>query len=1534
MRVFLKWVGIICLIPIVLVLLLSVLLCIPPFQNFVISKAVGYANQATGLDISVRRLRLTFPLKLTVEGMQVISPPADTLLIAERMDAHIKPIPLLRKEVTFHAFDLEQVVLNTDTLIDGVHARGSFNLLKLSAPDLNLNDEHVRINGVELSDADISVVLTTPQKEKADTVSAPVNWVIDLEKITFRKVDLALDMPESQLNITSYIDKADLSDGKVDLAQTVYTVNEFSLSNSSVRYNGNELQPTAGLDPMHLDLTDLNIKVQDILYSDTAMSARIESFTVQDRSGLVIRQLEGEIRSDSLTIEVPELTLQTGESELRLMASVPWSALDKEPQGNMRARLNGYVGKGDIIKVAGQLPENIRNSYPDRPLSIVLGADGTMNALHIQQLKADLPGAFSLNASGNINNLTDSIWRAADIVLSAETRDLSFVEGLLPDSTRQRIHIPPGIKLSGEVQLANREYRGRLLMTEARARINLNGRYNQASESYTADLKIKDLQPDHFLPQDSLFLLSATIQADGRGTDPYSGSTRMNVQGTIEEVQYASMHLTNVAITGSLAQHQAKIEVDSEDPNADLDLLFEGTFQKDLLKGSLTLDVDTLDLHGLHLIQDTIMTSFQMFAEVESNLKMDYLIDLTLGNWEITTATSRYNPKIVTLHAQTNEDTTRVSLHAGDLGVYLTGNADIQSMIGQFSTISTEINRQLQQDTVIHITEIRPLFPDMHLEITAGRDNPLYTYLSQSEIKFSELYVDGTTSPEDGLQLDAGLYGFMRDTLRIDTVQLEIRQDTAGLNYDVEVIKHRYRNQQPFSAGVAGVVRDNYVDAGFEFRNEKDSIGFLLGVRANKVAGGIRIQLFPDDPVLAYRDFQLNPDNYIIYRSKTDIEANVRFTGEKNASLWIHSSPESGTMEQLFAEISQLDLSSLSDIPGFPQLDGVLNASVRYEPEDSTFLVFADINIDTLFYNGGRVGEVTLNATYLPLGNGQQQVDLHMFRDQAEALSATGMYTSGTPDHISGTINLHAFPMAMVSPFVPDQMAEFSGTLNGEMTIEGSTQAPDLNGYLQMDTASIFVVPAGMAFRIDDQRIPVEQSLVTFNQWKIYGEGNNLFIIDGTVNLSQVSRIMTDLTLTADNMELLNSEHTSESLVYGRLLVSLNSTIQGPLNGLELRGDVHLLGGTNVTYVLTDSPLTVQDRLDGLVTFVSFADTVNLRPDRNQAPQVPAGMDMLISIQIDQSVQLNVDLTPDQSNHVEVTGGGDLTFQSTRLGDMVLNGRYTISEGTVSYTLPVVPLKDFSIHADSYVEFNGNPMNPTVNLTATERVRASVAGESGSRMVNFDVGIVVTGNLEDLSLDFTLAAPEDISVQNDLAGMGQEEVSKQAVGMLVTGRYLAGGGGSTNFDMGDALNTFLQNEIGNIAGDALKSVDISFDSDTYNDGGESRTDYSFRFSKRFYNGRIQVVIGGRVSTGSDLNTDNTQSFIDDVSVEYRLDETGTRFVRVFHDKNYESLLEGEIVETGVGLVLRKKMRYLKELFIFRKNKNKPVNDEKEVVTAR
>ena len=138
--------------------------------------------------------------------------------------------------------------------------------------------------------------------------------------------------------------------------------------------------------------------------------------------------------------------------------------------------------------------------------------------------------------------------------------------------------------------------------------------------------------------------------------------------------------------------------------------------------------------------------------------------------------------------------------------------------------------------------------------------------------------------------------------------------------------------------------------------------------------------------------------------------------------------------------------------------------------------------------------------------------------------------------------------------------------------------------------------------------------------------------------------------------------------------------------------------------------------------------------------------------------------------------------------------------------------------------------------------------------------------------------------------------------------------------MGAALNSVLQSQINSLAG-GIKNANISVgvEDRISSETGDTQKDFSFRYSQRFFNDRVQIIIGGKVSTGTNA-TNNTESFIDNISLEYRLDMSGTRYVRVFHDKNYESMLDGEITETGVGLVLRKKMNRLGELFIFRRRK--------------
>ena len=284
-----------------------------------------------------------------------------------------------------------------------------------------------------------------------------------------------------------------------------------------------------------------------------------------------------------------------------------------------------------------------------------------------------------------------------------------------------------------------------------------------------------------------------------------------------------------------------------------------------------------------------------------------------------------------------------------------------------------------------------------------------------------------------------------------------------------------------------------------------------------------------------------------------------------------------------------------------------------------------------------------------------------------------------------------------------------------------------------------------------------------------------------------------------------------------------------------------------------------------------------------------------------------------------------------------LTGKYTLNNGEMKYSLPVIPLKTFTIQDGSYVQFTGDPMNPKLNITATEATKALVSTDGGTgRSVDFNCGVVVTKTLNNMGLEFIIEAPEDMTVSNQLKTMSKEERGKIAVTMLTTGMYLTDGN-TSGFSMNSALSAFLQSQINDITGNALRTLDLSIGMDNTTDAsGSSHTDYSFKFAKRFWNNRLRIMVGGKLSTGPDISNQN-QTFFDNVSFEYRLNDASTQYLKLFYDRSSYDWLEGSTGKYGGGFVWRRKLQYFKDIFRFKEEKvNIPVpdNEKKDSIDKR
>lgn len=214
--------------------------------------------------------------------------------------------------------------------------------------------------------------------------------------------------------------------------------------------------------------------------------------------------------------------------------------------------------------------------------------------------------------------------------------------------------------------------------------------------------------------------------------------------------------------------------------------------------------------------------------------------------------------------------------------------------------------------------------------------------------------------------------------------------------------------------------------------------------------------------------------------------------------------------------------------------------------------------------------------------------------------------------------------------------------------------------------------------------------------------------------MSDFDRMRMDFTMKANNFELINTRKKVQSMVFGKVYANYLGTLKGTTSNLSLRGKLEVLDRTDVTYILKNSPLSVDDRLHDLVQFTNFNDTT--RVEEKKALN-ESGIDLTLGISISDAAIFHCNLSEDGQSYVNLEGGGDLTFRMTQQGDMRMTGRFTTNSGEMKYQLPVIPLKTFQLVQGSYVEFTGDVMNPTLSIAAKERTKAVVTENDQQRSV-------------------------------------------------------------------------------------------------------------------------------------------------------------------------------------------------------------------------
>ena len=1515
----LKWLGITMATPIALFLLLAILLYIPPVQNFAVHQVANYLSGNLGMDVHIDKVRLAFPLDLAVHHMTAVEK-GDTLLNADRLRLNVKLMPLFEGRADVDGFELYGLVIDTKSYISDTRIKGHAGQLTAAAHGVDWEKELVNLDHARLHDADIYVTLSDTAKK--DTTESKAKWNIAVKKVDIERSKVHLQMPGDSMRIYANLGRAALRGGAFDTGRNYYAVKALQLQDCDVNYDIPYIKPVAGIDPNHIAVKRLTLMLDTLSYNNEGvLRAGLRGLTLHEKCGLDVTRLNGSVYMDTTQLRLPALRLRTPASRIDADVAFDFKAFSAGKGGHCQAMVDASIGYDDIRTLAtGYVDKAYLRALPHKPLAIKGTVSGNIDHLRLPSLTLNMPGVMQASANGYTNYVTKD-WRNGKFNFNLRTKSMAAVRQLMPASLKQSINVPDGLSLRGKAAFNGSRYDADIKAGIGRGSLTAKAKLDVKRETY------KVVATAHQLPIASIVRggpvgpFSGSLRASGSGWDVMSPRTSLTADAKVNALSYERYPLGGISVKANLRGGKAVAHFEADNP------LLQGNGHIEALLGRHNYEVavkaslPNLDLKKLGVTTDTLYFGTDIDIKATANKTFTaYALSGSIANNHFTTQRMSAMAKDILFDLATSRDTTTANISAGDLRLRLGAKGDIPHLGTHLARFANELQKEAKTYNIDQ-ERLKTYLPVMAFYLDAGRDNPLYNIARMKGYSFSSAYVNLNTDPHVGMTGDARMGALNVGALLLDTIDTHIFQDSTGVQMR-GLVKNGKKNPNPLEVRMRSYVMRSGAGIELSYYDSEGERGVDVGLQAALVDGGLNIHLYPENPVLAYRNFKVNKNNYIFLGKDNSIRADVDLLADDGTGLKIYGEPKD-SVNDLTVSVNQVNLGELSAVlPYMPKLSGMLSGDVHVtdDSQHKQLSAMASLTADNFKYEDMPLGNVGIDAVYLPKTGGEHQASAFISSNGKEVLACNGTYFDRNGGTFEGDAQLHDFPLQMLNGFMASTDVALKGIAGGDLRVNGSLDKPVINGSLDLDSAHIYSDVYGFDLRTDERALDIKDSRIIFSDYRLFSTGKEPMVLNGTFDMSDFERMRMDFAMRAKNFELINTRKKAQSMLFGKVYANYVGTLKGTTDNLSLRGKLEVLDRTDVTYILKDSPLSVDDRLHDLVQFTNFKDsTQTAQPEK----AVDGGMDITMGISISDAAIFHCNLSDDGQSYVKLEGGGDMTLRMTQQGDMRMTGLFTTNSGEMKYQLPVIPLKTFQIVQGSSVQFTGDVMNPTLNIAAKERTKAVVTEDDKQRSVAFDVGVKITKPLNDMGLEFTIEAPEDLNIQNQLASMSAEQRGKAAVTMMATGMYMTDETmmSGSGFKANNALNAFLQSEIQNIAGSALKTIDINLGVESgTSQTGTSTTDYSFQFAKRFWGNRISVIIGGKVSTGADA-TNSAESFINNVSVEYRLDQGATRYVKAFYDRDTQDPLEGQLTKTGAGLVLRRKTDKLGELFIFR-NKSK------------
>ncbi|WP_143017664.1 translocation/assembly module TamB domain-containing protein [Kriegella aquimaris] len=1409
--------------------------------------------------------------------------------------------------------EIKNVMANYQSVPDKVYADANIGHFLLLLPKANLENNIFEIDQIALEDSDFDLRMEEQQPLAKDSISISSTASISFEWREYQ----------------------------IDAAR-------ISLQNNTFNYRlGNNSPTDDEFNPKAISISGLVLESDKMVYRPKTATIELDELSFRERSGFQLKHLAFDANVEDNKSSFSHLEIKTNNSTLSGELDLKYASFDKlmkNPEETIVAlnvpNLNLALEDAFVFQPGLAKNEYIKKATK-KPFLGHATANGTLSSIQIPELNMTWGEGTSLMIKGRLDNITaiDSLFFDLTTIKVTSQRDdlLQFVS-----EKELGIEIPQTVLVEASGKGSFENFSTDALMKIPEGTVQLSGNFkNQEQPKFDGTLKVDSLHLEKLLKNEQLGAISFTMNLSGNGNN--LNTLNAQISSKFNQLEFNNYDFSTLSLNGSIAQGKGTIDLRFKDKNLNLNANTYLNLDSLNSKIKLSLDVIGADLYALGITKNNIKVGGKVNADFTGNTD-DYKLNAGVYEGLAVMNGEQYRIDAIEISTKISKDSTDLKINSDFLKGALQSNAAP-------AQISTALQNQFRNyfaksDSISSTEAVNPVRLKMNLSL---QPVPVLT-----EVFFSGIeQLDSITMQADfdasTKNLSAKLFLPLAkyNGSSIDSLSFAATGDSTNLNFSTG-----------FNALVTGPIRIKKTTLEGQLKSQELLLDFnsfdddekLMHIASemNLAKDTIGLHINPSQLIFNKKEWNI-PQNNAIKLGENFLELKNMALSRDEQKLTFSNAVADIKKEHVGLIFENFKLQTFLSYlnPDENLVSGMVQGNLVVENPFEAPGIIADFRIDELGVLQNSLGNLSLNA--ISKGLTEYDFDLSV-KEGALDLDLTGDYSAAeTGAKLDLDLNLNALELKAIEGFSKDAIKESHGYISGNIKVSGTTTDPQYDGNLAFNETDFKVTALNAILKINDETLRINNSGLYLENFSIRDANESAFTMDGTILTEELTNPEFELSLQAEKFQLLNSTKEDNELFYGEASIDADVTIKGSLNLPKIDGRLKVRKVTEVTYVVPESQLDVEER-DGVVIFVNRAnpDAILTRKDQEETPAFFRGIDVSTILEIADDAVFHIIIDERTGDNLQVSGDAALNLNVAPNGNISLTGRYELNSGHYETSLYNLVKRKFEINPGSTITWLGDPTDAKLDVTAIYNVETSAAplmasvtsGEDISvtskyrQVLPFLVYLNVDGELLEPKLSFKLDMPEDEqgSLSGAVYGQVQQlneqesELNKQVFSLLALNRFFPdsgsdGSSGGTVALARDNVNKVLSTELNTFSDKMLGKTgfELDFDLDSFTDyqgdSPQDRTQLNINAKKKLFDDRLIVTAGSAVDVeGSAAAGQEETPIIGNVSLEYLLTQDGRYRLKGFRKNEYQNIIDGQLIVTGIALIFNREFNAFSQLF--------------------